>query len=68
MVDVKVFHAGTKLVDGNRVLTDGGRVLGVTALGETLGEARKLAYDAVAKISFKGMFYRKDIADKALQG
>ena len=63
--DVKVFHAGTRL-DGKRVLTDGGRVLGVTALGDTLADAKRRAYEAVALISFPGMFYRTDIADKAL--
>ncbi|HET9644312.1 MAG TPA: phosphoribosylamine--glycine ligase, partial [Burkholderiaceae bacterium] len=49
--DVKVFHAGTRL-EGDRVLTDGGRVLGVTALGETLADAQRRAYEAVACISF----------------
>jgi phosphoribosylamine--glycine ligase len=63
--DVKVFHAGTRR-DGNRVLTDGGRVLGVTALGETLAEAKRRAYEAVGLIQFPGAFYRRDIADKAL--
>jgi phosphoribosylamine--glycine ligase len=58
--DVKVFHAGTRLVE-NRVLTDGGRILNVTALGNTLSEAREKAYAAVGKIEFQGMFYRKDI-------
>ncbi|HVK10821.1 MAG TPA: phosphoribosylamine--glycine ligase [Gemmataceae bacterium] len=66
MADVKVFHGGTKL-DGNRVLTDGGRVLGVTALGDTLAGAKKRAYEAVHKITFKGMHFRTDIADKALR-
>jgi len=66
MADVKVFHAGTRL-DNGRVLTDGGRVLGVTALGETLADAKARAYEAVAKISFKGAHYRTDIADKALK-
>lgn len=61
---VKVFHAGTKLVDGLAV-TDGGRVLGVTAIADTLANAKKAAYEAVAKISFPGMFFRKDIGDKA---
>jgi phosphoribosylamine--glycine ligase len=65
--DVKVFHAGTKLDEQNRVLTDGGRVLGVTALGETLAEAKARAYEAVKLISFLGMHYRTDIADKALK-
>jgi phosphoribosylamine--glycine ligase len=63
---VKVFHAGTKLEDGLPV-TDGGRVLGVTAIGDTLAAAQKAAYEAVSKISFPGMFYRKDIGDKALK-
>jgi phosphoribosylamine--glycine ligase len=66
MPDVKVFHAGTRL-DNGRVLTDGGRVLGVTALGETLADAKARAYEAVSKISFKGAHYRTDIADKALK-
>jgi phosphoribosylamine--glycine ligase len=64
--DVKVFHAGTRLEANNMVVTDGGRVLGVTALGDTLADAKARAYEAVAKISFPGAFYRKDIADKAL--
>ena len=63
--DVKVFHAGTRL-DGDLVRTDGGRVLGVTALGDTLADAKRRAYEAVECISFPGMFYRRDIADKAL--
>ncbi|HEV3143317.1 MAG TPA: phosphoribosylamine--glycine ligase [Gemmataceae bacterium] len=63
--DVKVFHAGTK-VDGKQIVTNGGRVLGVTALGDTLADAKKRAYQAVSLIQFHGMHYRKDIADKAL--
>jgi phosphoribosylamine---glycine ligase len=65
--DVKVFHAGTKLDEQNRVVTDGGRVLGVTALGETLADAKARAYEAVKRINFTGMHYRTDIADKALK-
>jgi phosphoribosylamine--glycine ligase len=65
--DVKVFHAGTKIDERNRVVTDGGRVLGVTALGETLAAAKARAYEAVKLISFAGMHYRTDIADKALK-
>jgi phosphoribosylamine--glycine ligase len=65
MPDVKVFHAGTRL-DGGLVFTDGGRVLGVTALGETLAEAKRRAYEAVEKIHFHGAHYRRDIGDKAL--
>jgi phosphoribosylamine---glycine ligase len=63
--DVKVFHAGTKL-QNDLVVTDGGRVLGVTALGDTLAAAQRNAYEAVSRIHFQGAFYRKDIADKAL--
>jgi phosphoribosylamine--glycine ligase len=58
--DVVVFHAGTKREDG-RVVTAGGRVLGVTALGDGVEGARARAYEAVAKIRFDGMQYRKDI-------
>jgi phosphoribosylamine--glycine ligase len=63
--DVKVFHAGTRLENG-LVVTDGGRVLGVTALGDTLADAKRNAYEAVSRIHFQGMYYRRDIADKAL--
>jgi phosphoribosylamine--glycine ligase len=63
--DAKVFHAGTKLENGLYV-TDGGRVLGVTALGDTLAAAKRKAYEAVSRIHFQGAFYRRDIADKAL--
>jgi phosphoribosylamine---glycine ligase len=63
--DVLVFHAGTKMENG-MIVTDGGRVLSVTALGETLAEAKRKAYEAVGRIHFQGAFWRKDIADKAL--
>jgi phosphoribosylamine--glycine ligase len=63
--DVKVFHAGTTLENG-LVVTDGGRVLGVTALGDTLPEAKRRAYEAVSRIHFQGAFFRRDIGDKAL--
>jgi phosphoribosylamine--glycine ligase len=62
-----VFHAGTKFDEMGRVVTDGGRVLGVTALGDTLAEAKARAYEAVKLINFTGMHYRTDIADKALK-
>ncbi|MBT5845038.1 MAG: phosphoribosylamine--glycine ligase, partial [Verrucomicrobiales bacterium] len=65
MEGVKVFHAGTK-INGENLVTSGGRVLGVTALGDTLGEARDLAYAAVDKIKFEGAHVRGDIAAKAL--
>jgi phosphoribosylamine--glycine ligase len=64
--DVKVFHSGTKQ-DRDRVATDGGRVLAVTALGDDLAAAKARAYEAVKLISFPGMHYRTDIADKALR-
>ena len=65
--DVKVFHAGTRPDAQNRALTDGGRVLGVTALGDTLAAAKARAYEAVKLINFPGMHFRTDIADKALK-
>ena len=61
-----VFHAGTALKEG-KVVTNGGRVLGVTSLGKGLREAIGLAYEAAGKISWEGAFYRKDIGLKALQ-
>jgi len=64
--DVKVFHAGTA-VGHDRIVTDGGRVLAVTALGDDLAKAKAKAYEAVKLISFPGAFYRTDIADKALK-
>ncbi len=63
--NVKVFHAGTKL-SGSRVLTDGGRVLGVTALGDSVALAKLQAYTAVQKIRWPGAWCRKDISDKAI--
>ncbi len=63
---VVVFHAGTKVENGILV-TAGGRVLGVSAIGGTLKQALDRAYAAVAKIHFEGMHFRKDIGAKALQ-
>jgi phosphoribosylamine--glycine ligase len=63
--DVVVFHAATAARDG-KVVTIGGRALGVTALGASLDAAVQRAYEAVDKISFEGMHYRKDIGQKAL--
>ncbi len=60
-----VFHAGTKMQDGNLV-TAGGRVLGVTARGATIKQAVENAYAAVGKISWEDCFYRRDIAHRAL--
>jgi phosphoribosylamine--glycine ligase len=61
----KVFHAGTAREGGN-IVTAGGRVLGVTALGATLAEARERAYLAASKIQFDGAQFRHDIALKAV--
>jgi len=65
--DVVVFHAGTAMKDGSLV-TAGGRVLGVTAVGGTIADAKKQAYEAVGRINFEGARYRRDIADKAIRG
>ena len=62
----KVFHAGTAVSDGHTV-TNGGRVLCVVGLGDDVEQAKAKAYEAVAKIHFEGMQYRKDIADKAIK-
>ena len=66
MPNIVVFHAGTKIDDRN-LITNGGRVLGVTATGENLSTALATAYEAVKKINFEGMYYRKDIGKKALE-
>ena len=63
--DVVVFHAGTSAKDDD-IVTNGGRVLGVTALGETIAEAKRRAYETVDKIQFDGAYWRRDIADKAI--
>jgi phosphoribosylamine--glycine ligase len=64
--DCRVFHAGTRL-EGKRVVTNGGRVLCVTALGDSLKMARARAYEAADAIRFDGMQYRKDIGHRALK-
>jgi phosphoribosylamine--glycine ligase len=61
-----VFHAGTAWREG-KVVTHGGRVLGVTAIGNDIEDAIGLAYEAAAKISWEGVYYRKDIGLKALE-
>lgn len=66
MDDTMVFHAGTALKDG-AILTNGGRVLGVTALGQTIAEAIELVYKTTAHIHFEGMQYRRDIGARALK-
>jgi phosphoribosylamine--glycine ligase len=66
-----VFHAGTKRIEHSTehradFVTNGGRVLGVTGLGATIKEAIDKTYQALTKINFEGMHYRKDIGNKAL--
>ena len=63
--DIKVFHAGTSYKEG-KVKSNGGRVLCVTALGETVTSAQKKAYDAILNITWKDCFYRNDIGYRAI--
>jgi len=63
--DIVVYHAATALREG-KIVTVGGRVLGVTALGFNLDAAVARAYEGVARVSFDGMHYRRDIGKKAL--
>jgi phosphoribosylamine--glycine ligase len=63
--DCVVFHAGTQVVDG-QLLTSGGRVLTVTALGDSVRAAQRRAYDAVAQVRFAGQQYRTDIGHRAI--
>ena len=64
---VDIFHAGTAIDDDGRTVTAGGRVLAVTAVADTLAEARGIAYDNVRRISFDGAFHRTDIALREVQ-
>ncbi|MBA7528122.1 Phosphoribosylamine--glycine ligase [subsurface metagenome] len=66
MEDVIAFHAGTKFQDG-KIVTSGGRVLGITAWGDTISKAKGKAYEGAEKIYFEDMYYRKDIAAKAIK-
>ena len=63
---IKIFQAGTALKD-NKLVTAGGRVLGVTAVGSSLKEALEKGYQAVSEIRFEGMQYRRDIGAKGLK-
>ena len=63
---LQVFHAGTATDADARVITAGGRVLGVTAIGDDVGDARKRAYEAVGHLHFDGAFWRRDIGARAL--
>lgn len=64
--DLEIFHAGTDLREG-RLVSSGGRVLGVTALGDDLQQAREKVYSAAEKITFKDMYYRRDIGTRGLK-
>ena len=63
--DVQIFHAGTRR-EQNEIVTSGGRVLAVTALGSTIDAARAHAYEAVSRIHFEGCHFRRDIASGAV--
>nr|WP_268794050.1 phosphoribosylglycinamide synthetase C domain-containing protein [Olsenella phocaeensis] len=65
---VTVYHAGTRRDGGGRIVTDGGRVLDVTAVAGSFEDARNLAYQACDRISFEGKTYRHDIGIKAIKG
>ena len=65
--NVKVFHAGTALDESGNVITSGGRVLGVTGLGDSIAEAKLAAYTAIKHIRWEGAWCRKDISDKAIR-
>jgi phosphoribosylamine--glycine ligase len=64
--DAIVFHGGTRRTPTGEIVTHGGRVVAVTALGPTLKEAARRCYAAVSRIGFEGMHYRKDIAGAAI--
>jgi phosphoribosylamine--glycine ligase len=66
MADAKVFHAGTKALENGDIVTAGGRVLCVTALGDTIGEAQAKALELCEKVTFDGVQYRKDIGYRAI--
>lgn len=66
MKNIIAFHAGTKFQDG-KIVTSGGRVLGITAWDDTISKAKEKAYEGVEKIYFEGMYYRKDIVAKAIK-
>ncbi|HSB95140.1 MAG TPA: phosphoribosylamine--glycine ligase [Spongiibacteraceae bacterium] len=64
--EAKVFHAGTALTDDGQVVTNGGRVLCITALGDTVASAQRSAYQLAAQIDWRGGFYRRDIGYRAI--
>ena len=67
MPDVAVYHAGTRVNDQGRIVTAGGRVLGVTGIGKDLAQALERSYDAVGRLDFAGAHYRRDIGRKGLR-
>ena len=64
--DVKIFHSGTAIENG-MIVSNGGRVLCISALGSDIIEVQKIAYDAVKKVTWDGVYYRTDIGDKAIR-
>jgi len=64
--DIKIFHSGTAIENG-KIVSDGGRVLCICALGSDVRQAQKIAYDAVKKATWNGVYYRTDIGDKAIK-
>ena len=64
--DIKIFHSGTTIENGN-IVSDGGRVLCISALGSDVSQAQKIAYDTVKKITWERVYYRNDIGDKAIK-
>jgi phosphoribosylamine--glycine ligase len=64
--DIMVFHSGTKRDERGQLLTAGGRVLAVTAIADTLEEARAKAYDNARRVRFEGVYYRSDIGANAM--
>jgi phosphoribosylamine--glycine ligase len=65
--NLHVFHAGTRLTEDGRIVTDGGRVLGITGIGNSIDEAIQYAYAGVNQIQFEGCHFRRDIGYRALQ-
>ena len=64
--NIKVFHSGTRN-ENNKTLTNGGRVLCVTALGEDIEQTRDIAYSATSEINWKGCYFRKDIGFRIMK-
>lgn len=67
MPEAKVFHAGTTLTDDNRIVTNGGRVLCVVGLGDTVADAQQRAYHLSSQINWKGVYHRRDIGYRAVE-